>query len=298
MSRLRAVLFTDSGMSPRSAQSDPVPSAATAAVRLAVELGQAVRAERVRRGWPLRELARRAGLSVGAVCGIEAGEAGSLQAYARLAIALSLRPEFTFVDPRRHPDRRIADEDPVHAAMCETEAVHLRGLGYEVALDEPYQHYQFAGRADLIAWSRADAALLHVENRTRFPNVQEAIGSYTAKTRYLGDELAARVGVPGGWRSETHVIVALWSAEVLHVLRLRGATFAAVCAAGPDPLERWWRAAPPAPGRTSSLVLFDPVVGGRRDRHRFASLADAPTIRPRYPGYAAALAALRQAGQA
>src|SRR3972149_745963 len=35
----------------------------------------------------------------------------------------------------------------------------------------PYQHYQCAGRAGLLAWERERRSLLHVENRTRFPNL-------------------------------------------------------------------------------------------------------------------------------
>lgn len=52
------------------------------------------------------------------------------------------------------------DEDPVHAAMGEFEAAHLLKAGYEVMVNEPCQHYQFAGRADLIAFDRGSRTLL------------------------------------------------------------------------------------------------------------------------------------------
>ncbi|HEX5828719.1 MAG TPA: hypothetical protein VFY23_14425 [Candidatus Limnocylindrales bacterium] len=62
-------------------------------------------------------------------------------------------------------------QDLVHAAMGELEARALQRPGRTIAIGEPYQHYQFAGRADLLAWDAED--LLHIENRTRFPNLQE-----------------------------------------------------------------------------------------------------------------------------
>ena len=54
--------------------------------------------------------------------------------------------------------------------MGEYEASHLRALGFKVGIDEPYQHYQFAGRADLVAWDVDARAFLHIENGTRFPD--------------------------------------------------------------------------------------------------------------------------------
>ena len=115
--------------------------------------------------------------------------------------------------------------------MGEFEVRLLAAHGFHVAVDEPYQHYQFAGRADVVAWDLESLALLHLENRTAFPNVQESLGSYNAKRAYLARELATRLGIPG-FRSETHAMVCLWSSDVLHALRLHAATFRATC---PDP---------------------------------------------------------------
>lgn len=97
--------------------------------------------------------------------------------YARLASALGLRFEATMLDPRRPAAGRGGDT--VHAAMGELEAARLGARGFRVAIDEPYQHYQFAGRADVVAWDTDARALLHLENRTRFPNLQERPGRST-----------------------------------------------------------------------------------------------------------------------
>ncbi len=112
--------------------------------------------------------------------------------------------------------------------MGEVEAAHLRWLGYEVRLDEPYQHYQFAGRADLVAIHREQRTLLHLENRTRFPDVQAFAGAYNGKRAYPGPDLARRLGIARAFVSETHVVVALWSAEALHTMRLREESFRSV----------------------------------------------------------------------
>jgi transcriptional regulator with XRE-family HTH domain len=270
-------------MSPERYRSRPSHPAARALARMAAIAGQALRDERTRRDLTLRDCAGRAGVSAALVQKLESGGSVSLEAYARVATALELRPELILGSPRRPTGIRAAD--PVHSAMGELEAAHLRKLGSQVAIDEPYQHFQFAGRADLVAWDLEARALLHLENRTRFPDIQDALGSYSAKRAYLPKVLADRLGISRtGWRVVTHAIVALWSAEVLHTLRVRGETFRSAC---PDPLddfEDWWAGRIPIGRRpTSTLVILDPSPGRRA---AFAGLAALPTLRPRYRGYA------------
>jgi len=273
--------------------------------RIAQALGQVVRDERLRRGWRLIDLAERADVSMATAHGVEAGEVSSLDGYVRLALALGLTPRFTLLPERA--SRPVRDADPVHAAMGEVEAAHLRGLGYEVRLDEPYQHYQFAGRADLVAIDREQRALLHLENRTRFPDVQAFAGAYNGKRAYLGPDLARRLGIARGFRSETHVVVTLWSAEALHTMRLREESFRSVCPDPPDSFAAWWAGSPrtggpptnvPRPDEypTSSLVIFDPLTGRRSTRRRWVGLDQLRQVQPRYRGYADALSAMRRGG--
>lgn len=219
----------------------------------------------------------------------------SMEAYARVTTALDLWPELLASDPRQRQRANVQDQDFVHAAMGELQAGRLRASGFTVAMDEPYQHYQFAGRADVVALDPERPALLHIENRTAFPNVQEALGSYSAKRSYLADVLAERLAISGGrWLSVSHVIVALWSAEVLHVLRLRTESFRAAC---PDPatdFQGWWTGvAPTKSGATSSLVVLDPSSDVGDDR-RLATLDEALRVRPRYRDYADAVAQLKR----
>ncbi len=225
---------------------------------------------------------------------LESGAPVSLETYARVTTALELWPELLATDARQRQRARSQDQDFVHAAMGELEARRLRSNGFGVAMDEPYQHYQFAGRADVVAWDLEHRALLHIENRTGFPNVQEALGSYSAKRSYLGGVLADRLAIEGGrWLSVSHGMIALWSAEVLHTLRLRTESFRAACPDSPEQFLGWWAgAALTVRGATSALVLFDPTPA-LPDRRRFASLELSLIHRPRYHDYADAVDRLK-----
>ncbi|MEP7378691.1 MAG: helix-turn-helix transcriptional regulator [Chloroflexota bacterium] len=269
-------------MSPKRLAVPPSPAAEAAVARLRSEFGRLIRDARLARLWSTADLGARAGVSRWAIYLAERGDAVSLEVMARVATALGLRMEVDLVDPRR---RQLTGRpsDPVHSAMGEHEAAHLRRHGRAMGLDEPYQHYQFAGRADFLAWDVEARALLRIENRTRFPDFQEMAGSFNAKRAYLSRVLADRVGV-NSWRSETHVIAALWSAEVLHSLRLRSESFRALCPEEPLGLESWWNGQPVVAGKRSELVVIDPLATAR---HRpWIGLEESLTARPRHRGYA------------
>jgi transcriptional regulator with XRE-family HTH domain len=274
-------------------------SATPAVVQAALDglwarFGERIRTARIARRWTRQRLADEASVSRATIYLIERGEPVSVETAARVAGALRLRLELA-VDDGRPPIPSRA-KDLVHAAMGELEAGHLRRLGHQVAIDEPYQHYQFAGRADVLAWDIAERALLHLENRTQFPNLQEAAGSWNAKRAYLADSLAMRLRPRGGWRTVTHVMVALWSAEALHALRLRIETFRSLC---PDPavaFEAWWSGKAIESGDASSFIVLDPLAAGRQ--RTWLGLDDAVSGRPRVHGYADAAERLRRAGRA
>jgi transcriptional regulator with XRE-family HTH domain len=270
----------------------PAPDRVARAVRrLSLAAGYRLREERLRRRWSLREVAQRSGLSVGVVQGVEVGRPAFIETYARIADALHLSLELVVSDPRRRDALPRHDADLVHAAMGELEVSHLAAAGFETGVDEPYQHYQFAGRADVVAWHRPSRALLHIENRTSFPDIQSAAGSWNAKRSYLAPHLAERLGV-GRWTSVTHVMAVLWSSEVLHSLRLRESTFRALCPDDDGAFLGWWAGSPPTTGTTSTLVVLDAAATRPRQR-RFCSLNDGLRARPRYRNYAEAAQQLR-----
>lgn len=260
----------------------PSADALTSVPRLWFDLGQRIREARIDRRLSVPGLAARAGVSLSVVYLVERGETASTETAVRLANALGLRLEFELVDPRKRADARKRLIDPVHAAMGELEAAHFRRLGFPVGMDEPYHHYQFAGRADVVAWDPDRRALLHLENRTRFPDFQEMAGSYNAKRAYLAASIGERVGVRR-WASETHVIVALWSGEALHSLRLRRESFRSLCPDPPLGFVGWWDGRPPEAGKTSTLIVLDPLAGGRR--RVYIDVEGALMAGPRHRGY-------------
>lgn len=262
--------------------------------RVWIAFGIQVHDARLAKRWSVSRLAEKAGVSRALAYLIEAGEPASLESAVRIANALGLKIELELVDPRRRGDNPVRSVDPVHSLMGEFEAAHVRALRFPTGIDEPYQHFQFAGRADVIAWDVGARALLHLENRTRFPDFQEMAGSFNSKRAYLGESVAKRLGI-GRWVSETHLIVALWSAEVLHWLRLRPESFRSLC---PDPSEAfaaWWAGQVPSTGVSSSLVLLDPLASGRQ--RVFVGLNEAiTTAKPRHRGYADVVSKMSDAG--
>lgn len=186
--------------------------------------------ERRRRGLTTRRLAEKTRLSEASIDAFEAGRRLSLDAYARVAVALALPLEPVVDRPSARPR-----SDVVHAAMGERQARRLQATGAKVAIDHPYQHYQFAGRADVLAWRADSAAPLHIENRTRLPDLQPAAGSYSAKRQYLARVVAEQFGLPR-FESQAHVMGCLWSAETLRSVRQRQASFRSLSL---DGTESW-----------------------------------------------------------
>lgn len=239
----------------------------------------------------MRTLAARAAVSSSTIHKIENGARASIGMYVRVAKALDREFACQLVDPTGRRDAVRDDADIVHAAMGELEVATLRSHGFRTGLDEPWQHYHFAGRADVLGWDTALSALLRIENRTRFPDVQDSIGRFKNEQRYLVTALWRPLGFERLPRTELHVMVGLWSAEVLRVLRQRPETFRSTFPDPPEPFFAWMAGAPPAVGG-STFVLLDPLATGRR--RRFIGLEEALAgARPRLRGYADAAERLR-----
>ena len=79
---------------------------------------------------------------------------------------------------------------------------------------------------------------------------------------------------------------------MLGSVRSHRASFSSVCPDLQDAFESWWRGEPPAAGRHSILVFFDPEEGRRSDRRRWIGLMDSALARAKYRGYADAMAQL------
>lgn len=114
----------------------------------------------------------------------------------------------------------------------------------------------------------------------------------TARRRSWLLRIWERLGMSGPPVTVTHVMVALWSTEVIEVLRRNPATFAAICPDPPDAFLGWWAGKPPRRGVSSSLVLLDPFASGSQSR--FATLRKVlGGVPSRISGYAAAAEMVR-----
>jgi len=259
-------------------------------------LGTQVRAGRVRRRWTTERLSLEADVSRSLVHLVERGDQTSLETYARLGAALGLHLDVSLEDPRTKVRPGHA-QDPVHAAIVEVLAARYGVQSRHVGADEPFQHYQFAGRADVTAIDPVGPDLLHHEVKTAIPNVGELAGAWNVKRQYLAGALADRHSIRGGFRSVTHVLTVAWTAECLRVVRLREATVRSLGPDAPDAFARWRDGArPAAAGTTSTVVVFDPVE--RLRAPAWSSLDDLGTLRPRHRGYAELLQQLCDVGRA
>jgi transcriptional regulator with XRE-family HTH domain len=276
--------------------SRPTPAVAARLSAVAAGLGAQVREGRMRRRWTTERLAAEAGVSRTLVYLVERGERTTIETYARLGAALGLRLEASLDDPRTRT-RSPRAEDPVHAAIVEMLAARYAAHGRQVTADEPFQHYQFAGRADLAAVDPAGPDLLHHEVKTVIPNVGELAGAWNVKRQYLARALADRHANRDGFRSVTHVLTVAWTAECLRVLRLREASIRSLGTDDHAAFAAWWRGDVPAtPAVTTTVILLDPIERSRAAP--WVALDDLRSMRPRHAGYAELLGELRAGGQA
>lgn len=289
-------MLTSRVMSPFRTVQPATPAVVARTTGIFAAVGAQVRAARVRRHWTTGRLAVEAGVSRSLVYLVERGDPTSLETYARLGAALGLRLDVSLEDPRvKTPAGRA--QDPVHAAIVEALVARYSAQGRRVGADEPFQHFQFAGRADVTAVDPGGPDLLHHEVKTAMPNVGELAGAWNVKRQYLAGALADRLAIRGGFRSVTHVLTIAWTAECLHVARLREATLRSLGPDGPDAFARSWDGARPAAAAvTSTVVVFDPIERSRLPA--WAPIGALATLRPRHRDYADLLQQLRDVGRA
>jgi transcriptional regulator with XRE-family HTH domain len=282
---------------------DPPPDVNALTDAAESRLGVLIRTDRRRRDLTLSELGRLAGVSTTSVHAVESGRRATLGMYIRLAAALGRRLEFDLDDPSTpgeaavqatdERDRPRPGRDIVHAAMGEIEVARLLAHGRAPGIDVPWQHYRFGGRADVLACDSSRRALAYIENKGELSDVQEALGRFNEAQGYLGVALWERLGMVGPPLVETHVMVALWSADVIDVVRRHPATFLSAFPDPPDAFLAWWSGGVPPRGRTAAFVLLDPFAAGRA--RRFAGLSEVLAgIQPRVAGYAAAAELVRR----
>lgn len=154
----------------------------------------AFRAVRIRRGWRQEDVARRAGVSRGAVSMVERGHIDGLTLGLLLRIAAALEIRLDVVPRWRGGDLdRLLDAR--HAALGEHVATYLAGVpGWALAPEVSFAIWAERGRVDILAWHPVTRSLLVVELKTEIVDVQEMLGTLDAKRR-----LAKKIAAERGW---------------------------------------------------------------------------------------------------
>ena len=154
-----------------------------------LEVGRLLRMLRIRRGWRLKDVADRCGLSPATIGRIELGSIASPHVLRTHAAALDLRAEWRMIG-RGTDVARLLDEE--HAAIVEALAAAMRRCGWNAEAETSYSEYGERGRIDLLAFDPAMRTLAVVEVKTELADLQELFGSLSVKAR-LAPGLARRL---------------------------------------------------------------------------------------------------------
>src|SRR6266508_913264 len=128
-----------------------------------LEVGRLLRLLRIRRGWRLRDVADRAGLSLATIGRTELGSITSVAVVRAHAAVLDIRVEWRVVG-RGADVARLLDEE--HAAIVEALAASMGRQGWRVEVESSYNEYGERGRIDLLAFDPGSRELAVVEVKT------------------------------------------------------------------------------------------------------------------------------------
>lgn len=160
-----------------------------------IRLGSAIRLVRQRRGWRQQDLADKSGVSQSAVSRMELGRLGpqSIDSVRAVAAALEIRVDLV-------PRWRAGDLDRLasgrHSALHESVARMFRDQlpAWVLAPEVSFAIYRDRGVIDILAWHPGQRALLVIELKTEFVDMNETIGTFDRKRR-----LARQIARERGW---------------------------------------------------------------------------------------------------
>jgi len=217
-----------------------------------LEVGRLLRMLRIRRGWRLRDVADRCGLSPATIGRMELGSISSVLVLRAHAAVMDLRVEFR-VAGRGADVARLLDEE--HAAIVETIAASMARVGWQVEAEASYSEFGERGRVDLLAFHPATTVLAVTEVKTDLADLQDLFGSLNVKAR-----LAPGLGRRRGWRASRVVSVLAVAATAANraVVGVHPALF--------SPFERRWLRdrGLPTLNRDQVLVWIPASAAGRR----------------------------------
>jgi transcriptional regulator with XRE-family HTH domain len=148
--------------------------------------------------WRQLDVARRAGVSPGAVSRIERGRLSevSFTTLMKVATALEIRIDVVARWRGGDLDRMLNSK---HAALAEDVVAWLLAVdGWEIRPEVSFNIGGERGVVDLVAWHAATRTLLVIELKTELVDIGENLGTFDRKRR-----LAWRIAATVGWRPET-----------------------------------------------------------------------------------------------
>ncbi len=220
-----------------------------------VKIGGSFRAVRLELHLRQADVGARAGVSQQAISSIERGLLGSIDVGTLDRVAQALQADLAVTLRWRGPTlARLLDRR--HAALQNAVVADLRAAGWEVVVEESYNHFGERGSVDILARHTLLSALLIVEVKTQIVDLQDLLRTLGMKER-LVPELVRR---SRGWqdRSVASVVVLPSSNSHRRAVAAHSALLDAALPARPREVRSWLA----APAGTLRGIWFFPCTPG------------------------------------
>jgi transcriptional regulator with XRE-family HTH domain len=166
-------------------------------------ISRSVRFMRLRKGWPQRVLGRIAGVSREMVSRVERGDVSGMTLGSIEQVAQALGASVS-LQLRWHGEQLDRLMDAAHAAIQQSVAELLTGLGWIVRVEVSFNRYGERGRVDIVAFHPALRILLIIEVKSALGDLQETLGRLDVKVR-----LARQIARDLDWTDVAAVIPVL-----------------------------------------------------------------------------------------
>ena len=210
-----------------------------------VRIGTTFRAIRLELGLRQLDVASRAGTSQQTVSRVERGKFGPVSADALEAVAEAIEADLTIGLRWRGPKlARLLDRR--HAQLQDRVVRLLTDAGWEISVEESFNHFGERGSVDVLAWRPDCRALLIVEVKSELVDLQDTVRTLDMKARVVPIVLRRS----GRWQPDAVAsVVVLPAANVNRAAVARHTALLAAALPARGRQVRRWIAAPSGPLR-------------------------------------------------
>jgi transcriptional regulator with XRE-family HTH domain len=201
-----------------------------------VHIGTTFRAIRLELRLRQADIAVRAGISQQTVSRVERGRFGPVSTDVLEAIAEAIEADLTLGLKWRGPKlARLLDRR--HARLQDRVVRLLSDPGWEVRVEESFNHFGDRGSVDILAWRADRRALLIVEIKTELVDLQETVRTLDMKARVVPTVVRAAYG----WAPATIAAVLVLPDANIHraAVARHAAMLAAALPARTREVRRW-----------------------------------------------------------